>query len=69
MIRGDGTERHRPDPLRRPALRWYERPGVEPDRIAMWAVVLGLFLILIAVASAHAAVGSHELVGHALRRP
>jgi hypothetical protein len=60
------------DPIRRPTLRRHERPGFRPDRVAMWAVVLGLFLVLVAVVSAHAAVSSHELAAHALyvlRRP
>ncbi|MBV9416080.1 MAG: hypothetical protein JO363_13945 [Solirubrobacterales bacterium] len=40
----------------RPALRRYERPGFQADRAAMWAVVLGIVLILVAAASAHGAV-------------
>src|SRR5206468_8516596 len=39
---------------RRPERR-YERSGFRPDRAALWAVVLGLLLILAAVTSAHAA--------------
>jgi hypothetical protein len=39
---------------RRPERR-YERSGFRPDRTALWAVVLGLMLILAAVTSAHAA--------------
>jgi hypothetical protein len=39
---------------RRPERR-YERSGFRPDRAALWAVLLGLMLILAAVTSAHAA--------------
>jgi hypothetical protein len=39
---------------RRPERR-YERSGFRPDRTALWAVLLGLMLILAAVTSAHAA--------------
>ena len=53
-ITGRGTERNMPMP--RPALRRHERPGFRPDRAALWAVILGLVLILVAVASAHGAV-------------
>ena len=38
---------------RRPPRRPVERIGPRPDRIAMWAVVMALFLILVAVLSAH----------------
>ncbi len=34
----------------------YERAGFRPDRAAMWAVFLGVILLLVAAASAHAAV-------------
>lgn len=53
-IRGRGAERNLP--VTRPALRRHERPGFRPDRAALWAVILGLVLILVAVASAHGAV-------------
>ncbi|HXD66586.1 MAG TPA: hypothetical protein VNV17_18325 [Solirubrobacteraceae bacterium] len=39
---------------RRPERR-YERSGFRPDRTALWAVLLGVMLILAAVTSAHAA--------------
>jgi hypothetical protein len=43
---------------RRPARRPVERIGPRPDRLALWAVVLGFFLILVAVTStSHAATG------------
>jgi hypothetical protein len=35
-------------------LRPHERTGFRPDRVAMWAVLLGVMLMLAAVASAHA---------------
>jgi hypothetical protein len=50
-IRGYGAERNLP--MARPALRRHERPGFRPDRAAFWAVLLGMCLILVAVASAH----------------
>lgn len=46
---------------RRPARRTVERVGPRPDRIALWAVLLGFFLILVAATSSNAAVPS----GHA----
>ncbi len=56
-IRGRGAERNLP--MARPTLRRHERPGYRPDRTALWAVALGVLLILVAAASAHAAVLSH----------
>ncbi|MGH2875016.1 MAG: hypothetical protein ACRDLV_02065, partial [Solirubrobacteraceae bacterium] len=58
-IRGRGAERYvptRPTGTRRPSRRRYERAGFRPDRAAMWAVLLGVMLILVAVTSAHAAI-------------
>lgn len=43
-------------PRRRPARRPHERVGARPDRMALWAVVMCLFLILVAAMSANAAV-------------
>jgi hypothetical protein len=40
---------------RRPARRPAERVGPRPDRVALWAVLLGFFLILVAATSSHAA--------------
>jgi hypothetical protein len=40
---------------RRPARRPVERIGARPDRIALWAVLLGFFLILVAATSSRAA--------------
>jgi hypothetical protein len=53
-IRGRGAERNLP--VARPTLRRHERPGFRPDRAALWAVMLGLLLILVAATSAHAAI-------------
>lgn len=56
-IQGRGAERHLPLPdpsRRRPSRRAYERNGFRPDRLAMWAVLLGFLLVLVAVASSHA---------------
>jgi hypothetical protein len=62
-IRGRGAERELAfptnRPARRPATRRHERPGFRPDRMAMWAVVLGILLLLVAVTSSHAAVLAH----------
>ena len=41
---------------RRPRARTADRLGPRPDKVAMWAVVMALFLILVTVASSHAAV-------------
>jgi hypothetical protein len=53
---------------RRPVRRPVERVGPRPDRLALWAVVLGFFLILVAVTStSHAATrapGARAVVGH-----
>ena len=46
---------------RRPARRPAERVGARPDRLALWAVVLGFFLIFVAVTStSHAATPAHS---------
>jgi hypothetical protein len=42
----------RPMPRRREPV---ERVGPRPDRIAMWAFVLGIFLVIVATATADAA--------------
>jgi hypothetical protein len=38
---------------RRPPRRPVERLGPRPDRIAMWAVVMALFLVLVTILSSH----------------
>ena len=40
---------------RRPGRRPAERFAVRPDRAALWAFLLGMFLILVAALSAHGA--------------
>jgi hypothetical protein len=55
-IRGQAAERHpAAASSRRSPERVHERIGFNPDRVAMWAVLLGMLLILVAVTSAHAA--------------
>jgi hypothetical protein len=41
---------------RRPARRAIERVGPRPDRIAMWALLMGIVLIIVAVGTADASV-------------
>jgi hypothetical protein len=38
---------------RRPPRRPLERLGPRPDRIAKWAVLMALFLIVVTIASSH----------------
>ncbi len=67
-IRGRGAERELAFPsydrARRPATRRHERPGFQPDRTAMWAVMLGVLLVLVACASAHAASLPRAVAAH-----
>jgi hypothetical protein len=50
---------------RRPARRPVERIGPRPDRLALWAVVLGFFLIFVAVTStSHAATRTDAAASH-----
>jgi hypothetical protein len=51
-IRGQAAA---PSARKRPGRSPYERGGARPDRIAMWAVLLGVLLILVAATSSHAA--------------
>ena len=49
-----GSEPAAPTPRRRrPAPRAADRVGDHPDRIAMWAVILGFVMVLAAILSAH----------------
>jgi len=68
VITGRGAERY-PAPRRgyESRLRPHERSGFKPDRVAMWAVLLGVALLLAAVTSAHAAV-LHAVAGHLAAR-
>lgn len=59
QITGRGAERNLP--ATRPTLRRHEREGFRPDRAALWAVLLGMLLIVVAATSAHAAVLAHQL--------
>jgi hypothetical protein len=51
---------------RRPARSVEARLGPRPDRIAMWAVLLGIFLVLVAASTSHAAT-LHAIASHAIR--
>ncbi|HEX4561410.1 MAG TPA: hypothetical protein VH113_06210 [Gemmatimonadales bacterium] len=56
-ITGRGAERHlwpTEASRRRPARMPHQRAGFKPDRVAMWAVFLGLLLVLVAAMSGHA---------------
>jgi hypothetical protein len=50
---------------RRPPRRPAERVGPRPDRIALWAVLLGFFLILVAATSSNAATHPAHTAGQA----
>jgi hypothetical protein len=55
-IRGYGAERNLPWPdatSRRPQRKAYERAGFKPDRVALWALMLCILLVIVAVASPH----------------
>ena len=54
--RPSSAQRHRPVPR-------HERAGFRPDRVAMWAVMLGVLMLLVAAASSHASglVAHHAL--------
>jgi len=56
-IQGRGAERGLPwsgeTARRRPPRALHERAGFRPDRLAMWAVFLGLLLVLVAALSGH----------------
>jgi hypothetical protein len=72
-IRGEGAEGYasrngtRPSTAQRHSqVRRHERAGFRPDRVAMWAVLLGVTLMLMAAVSSHAAVlvVHHALAAH-----
>ncbi len=52
--------RHTQPARRRAPTRAHERAGFRPDRVAMWAVMLGLLLVFVAATSSHAAVRTHR---------
>jgi hypothetical protein len=63
-LRPSGYEPRRPGAGQRPAGRRrqpYDPPRARPDRIALWAVLLGVVLILAAATSSHAAVLAHAV--------
>lgn len=70
-ITGRGSERRelaewQARSRRRPAKRPHERAGTRPDRIAMWAVLMGVLLVLVAATSSHAAIrAAHHGASHA----
>jgi hypothetical protein len=43
-----------PTPPRRRRSATQQQIAARPDRVALWAVLLGLFLVFMAVATAHA---------------
>lgn len=58
VIRGQVVDRYSPrrSSTRRPRTSRAERMSSRPDRIALWAVLLGILLVLVAATSSHAAV-------------
>ncbi|MHB8691089.1 MAG: hypothetical protein ACYDHH_07560 [Solirubrobacteraceae bacterium] len=66
-ITGRGSDRNWSPtaPAKRLQRRAYDRPGYKPDRAAMWAVLLGVVLLLAAATSSHAAVAHlHHALAH-----
>jgi hypothetical protein len=57
VIRGQVVDRYSPrrTTTRRPRSSRYGRMSSRPDRIALWAVLLGVLLVLVAATSSHAA--------------
>jgi len=57
VIRGQVVDRYSPrrTNTRRPRSSRYSRTSSRPDRIALWAVLLGVLLVLVAATSSHAA--------------
>ena len=67
-IHGRGAERYSATAQRRrPTRRPHEREGFRPDRAAMWAVMLGFILVLVAATSSHAATITHLSISSAGR--
>ena len=65
-ITGRGAERFQATRRRPPARRQRQRLGGRPERIAMWAVLLGVAMAIAAATSSHADVLSHvaRTLGH-----
>jgi hypothetical protein len=59
--RSPGYQPRRSPVADRRRRRPYDAPRARPDRIAMWAVLLGVVLILAAATSSHAAVIAHAV--------
>jgi hypothetical protein len=60
VITGHGADHHpAPRTRRESSLRIHERSGFRPERMALWAFLLGLALVLGATTSSHAAVLTH----------
>lgn len=61
-LNGDAARRNRSASRPRPASRRrpsYDAPRARPDRIALWAVLLGVVLLLAAATGSHAAMLAH----------
>lgn len=68
--RGDDRPGTSPTSTRRAAGALHERVGFRPDRFAMWAVLLGIVLAIVAATSSHAAMNSHAATNpHAATLP
>ncbi len=67
-ITGRGAERYGSSTYarRRSQRPLHERPGFQPDRFAMWAVLLCILLLLVAATSSHAAMLSPHAGAHAV---
>jgi hypothetical protein len=65
--RGDDRQWSPSASVQRPNRRAVDRIGYKPERVAMWAVLLGLALVLVAATSSHAAVlHAHHALAHLL---
>ncbi len=60
IIQGRPNDGYRPTGDSRRRQPPHYRAGFQPDRVAMWAVFLGLVLLLVAATSSHAAVLSAQ---------
>jgi hypothetical protein len=64
VITGRGAERYVAPRRSAGTLMRHERAGFKPDRVAMWAVLLGIALLLGAATSSHAATLHAALHAH-----
>jgi hypothetical protein len=67
VITGRGADGYHTRRSHKPMLKPHERAGFKPDRVAMWAVLLGLALLLGAATSSHAATLAVHAALHAGR--